>query len=86
MIRKRAGRTANADDFYVASCSSQTVVYKGLMLAEQLGAVFLELADPRTRSRGKVATVHSRFSTNTFPTWERAHPFRCSRTTARSTP
>ncbi len=78
MIRKRAGRTASVqlggDDFYVCSLSSRTVVYKGLMLAEQLGAFFPDLSDPRTVSR--LAMVHSRFSTNTFPTWERAHPFR----------
>jgi glutamate synthase (NADPH/NADH) large chain len=78
MIRKRAGRTASkhpdGGDFYVASCSSKTVVYKGLMLAEQLGAFFPDLVDPRAVSR--LAMVHSRFSTNTFPTWDRAHPFR----------
>ncbi len=73
-IRKRAGRNAWADDFYIASCSSRTVVYKGLMLAEQLGAFYRDLVDPRTAS--KLAMVHSRFSTNTFPTWDRAHPFR----------
>ncbi|GAC1543227.1 MAG: hypothetical protein NVS3B10_07480 [Polyangiales bacterium] len=80
-IRKRAGRTASqqgasteGDEFYVTSCSSKTVVYKGLMLAEQLGAFFPDLLDPRAVSR--LAMVHSRFSTNTFPTWERAHPFR----------
>ncbi len=78
MVRKRAGRTASqtlgGDDFYVCSCSSKTVVYKGLMLAEQLAAFHHDLADERTVSR--LALVHSRFSTNTFPTWERAHPFR----------
>ena len=78
MIRKRAGRTASlelgGDDFYVTSCSSRTVVYKGLMLAEQLAAFYPDLGDPRTVSR--LALVHSRFSTNTFPSWERAHPFR----------
>ncbi|MBI2893784.1 MAG: glutamate synthase large subunit [Deltaproteobacteria bacterium] len=78
MIRKRAGRTASVelggDDFYVASCSSKTVVYKGLMLAEQLASFYPDLGDERTASR--LAMVHSRFSTNTFPTWERAHPFR----------
>jgi glutamate synthase (NADPH/NADH) large chain len=78
MIRKRAGRTASiqlgGDDFYVSSCSSKTVVYKGLMLAEQVAAFYPDLADRRAISR--LAMVHSRFSTNTFPTWERAHPFR----------
>src|SRR5215475_6505298 len=61
-------------DFYVASCSSRTVVYKGLMLAEQVAAFYPDLGDPRATSR--LAMVHSRFSTNTFPSWERAHPFR----------
>jgi glutamate synthase (NADPH/NADH) large chain len=78
MIRKRAGRTASqelgGDDFYVTSLSSKTVVYKGLMLAEQLGAFYPDLVDPRTVAR--LAMVHSRFSTNTFPSWDRAHPFR----------
>ena len=81
MIRKRAGRTASTsgaspegDEFYLTSCSSKTVVYKGLMLAEQLAAFYPDLSDPRAVSR--LAMVHSRFSTNTFPTWERAHPFR----------
>ena len=73
-IRKRAGRTAGSDDFYVTSCSSKTVVYKGLMLAEQVAAFYPDLSDPRTVTR--LAMVHSRFSTNTFPTWERAHPYR----------
>src|SRR5215470_4188414 len=78
MIRKRAVRTASqelgGDDFYLTSLSSKTVVYKGLMLAEQLGAFYPDLVDPRTVAR--LAMVHSRFSTNTFPSWDRAHPYR----------
>jgi glutamate synthase (NADPH/NADH) large chain len=78
LVRKRAGRTASVElggnDFYVASCSQRTVVYKGLMLAEQLALFYRDLADPRAVSC--LAMVHSRFSTNTFPTWDRAHPFR----------
>jgi glutamate synthase (NADPH) large chain len=74
IIRKRAGRSANSEDFYITSCSARSVVYKGLMLAEQLGAFYPDLSDPRTVSR--LCMVHSRFSTNTFPTWERAHPYR----------
>jgi len=73
-IRKRAGQNANFDDFYLCSCSSMTIVYKGLMLAEQLAAFYPDLADERTTSR--LAMVHSRFSTNTFPSWKRAHPYR----------
>jgi glutamate synthase (NADPH) large chain len=74
MIRKRAGRTANDDEFYIVSCSSLTVVYKGLMLAEQVSAFYPDLYTETTTSR--LAMVHSRFSTNTFPTWSLAHPFR----------
>ncbi|HEV8248071.1 MAG TPA: glutamate synthase subunit alpha, partial [Polyangiaceae bacterium] len=74
IIRKRAGRSANSDEFYIASLSSRTVVYKGLMLAEQVAAFYSDLSDERTVS--KLCLVHSRFSTNTFPAWERAHPYR----------
>jgi glutamate synthase (NADPH/NADH) large chain len=78
MIRKRAGKMCSAkgygDDFYVASLSSKTVVYKGLMLPEKLTDFFGDLQADDFQSR--LALVHSRFSTNTFPTWERAHPYR----------
>ena len=80
MIRKRAGRIASASgvgggaDFYLASCSSKTVVYKGLALPERLDAFYEDLRDDELRS--SLALVHSRFSTNTFPTWDRAHPYR----------
>ncbi len=77
MIRKRASRRATETGlagFYIASLSSKTVVYKSLALPERLDAFFLDLREEETRS--KLALVHSRFSTNTFPTWERAHPYR----------
>jgi glutamate synthase (NADPH/NADH) large chain len=78
VVRKRAGRTLSAqgvgDDFYVASFSSTTIVYKGLMLPEHIATFYPDLGDPRTKSQ--LALVHSRFSTNTLPTWDRAHPFR----------
>jgi glutamate synthase (NADPH/NADH) large chain len=77
MIRKRAGRRASEaglHGFYIASLSSRTVVYKGLALPERLDRFYLDLVADETRS--KLALVHSRFSTNTFPTWERAHPYR----------
>jgi glutamate synthase (NADPH) large chain len=77
MIRKRAGRKASEaglTNFYPASLSSKTVVYKGLALPERLDSFYLDLREEETRSR--LALVHSRFSTNTFPTWERAHPYR----------
>jgi len=75
MIRKRAGRMAakEGSDFYVASCSAKTVVYKGLALPERLGS-FLPRDLHEEEVKSSIALVHSRFSTNTFPTWERAHP------------
>ncbi|MDR1092602.1 MAG: glutamate synthase large subunit [Clostridiales bacterium] len=60
--------------FYVASLSSRTIVYKGLLTPEQLKYFYLDLADEDVASA--IALVHSRFSTNTFPSWERAHPMR----------
>jgi glutamate synthase (NADPH/NADH) large chain len=61
-------------DFYIASLSSRTLVYKGMLLANQLGAFYRDLADPLTQSA--LAMVHQRFSTNTFPSWRLAHPYR----------
>ena len=63
-----------AGDFYVCSMSSRTIVYKGMLLAEQVGEYYQDLMDERTTSA--MALVHQRFSTNTFPTWDLAHPFR----------
>jgi glutamate synthase domain-containing protein 2/glutamate synthase domain-containing protein 1/glutamate synthase domain-containing protein 3 len=60
--------------FYVPSLSSRTIVYKGLLLAPQILNFFKELSDPETRS--SICMVHQRFSTNTFPTWNLAHPYR----------
>jgi glutamate synthase (NADPH) large chain len=76
MIRKRACSRATAAGlaFYISSLSSKTVVYKGLALPERLEAFYADLRADDTLS--KMAVVHSRFSTNTFPTWERAHPYR----------
>ncbi|MBV9880582.1 MAG: glutamate synthase subunit alpha, partial [Gemmatirosa sp.] len=62
------------DGFYVASLSCRTVVYKGLLTPAQLPLFYRDLADARFESA--LALVHSRFSTNTFPTWARAHPYR----------
>ena len=59
---------------YVASCSFRTVLYKGLVAADQLAAFYLDLADDRFAA--PFAVFHQRFSTNTLPTWERAQPFR----------
>ena len=60
--------------FYIPSFSCRTIVYKGLLLAEKIAAFYLELNDTRVASA--IALVHQRFSTNTFPTWDLAHPFR----------
>ncbi len=64
-----------APSAYVCSCSSRTVVYKGLLLATQIEKFYPDLSDPDFIS--PFAIVHQRYSTNTFPTWELAHPFRC---------
>ncbi|MCX7097588.1 MAG: glutamate synthase large subunit [Methylococcales bacterium] len=60
--------------FYVPSLSTRTLVYKGMLLADQVGPFYPDLLDERVVSA--LALVHQRFSTNTFPTWDRAHPFR----------
>jgi glutamate synthase (NADPH/NADH) large chain len=60
--------------FHIASLSARTLVYKGLLLPRQLPAFYTDLRDPEMMSA--LALVHSRFSTNTFPTWDRAQPFR----------
>nr|MBO2482999.1 glutamate synthase large subunit [Bacillaceae bacterium] len=77
VIRRRAeklGKAGKRKRFYFSSLSSRTIVYKGLLTPEQLGAFYLDIRDPRFES--SFALVHSRFSTNTFPSWERAHPNR----------
>ena len=61
-------------EFYMPSFSTRTVVYKGMLLAGQLGGFFEDLRDPLTESA--LAMVHQRFSTNTFPSWRLAHPYR----------
>ena len=62
------------EGFYFSSFSSRTLVYKGMLLAGQVGQYYLDLNDERMVSA--LALVHQRFSTNTFPTWDLAHPFR----------
>ena len=70
-LRKRAEREA---EVYFASLSSRTLVYKGMLTTGQLEPFFPDLSDPRIASA--LALVHSRFSTNTFPSWSLAHPYR----------
>ncbi len=80
VIRKEAGHRVQSlklpdiKMFYVPSMSARTVVYKGMLLADQVGEYFLDLHDERVVTA--LALVHQRFSTNTFPTWDLAHPFR----------
>ena len=62
------------EDTYVVSCSSRTLIYKGMFLVGQLRSFFLDLQSQDYESA--IALVHSRFSTNTMPSWERAHPYR----------
>src|SRR5512132_986116 len=80
VIRKKAGHAIQAlnlvhgKEFYVPSMSTRTLVYKGMLLAHQVGEYFLDLKNESMVSA--LAMVHQRFSTNTFPTWDLAHPFR----------
>ena len=62
-------------DCYIPSCSSRSIVYKGLLLATQIDRFYTDLTDADFES--PLALVHQRYSTNTFPTWKLAHPFRC---------
>ena len=80
VIRKRAEKAIRysgvnfGKSFYVASLSSRTIVYKGMLTPEQLRDFYPDLSDPDMETA--LILVHSRFSTNTFPSWERAHPNR----------
>ncbi|MEW8506626.1 MAG: glutamate synthase large subunit [Candidatus Thiodiazotropha sp.] len=72
--RVRQAEMEGGNAFYFSSFSSRTLVYKGMLLANQVGEYYLDLQDERMQSA--LALVHQRFSTNTFPTWDLAHPFR----------
>ena len=80
VVRRRAANAINAlnlkhvQEFYMVSMSTRTVNYKGLLLATQVGEYYADLRDERSVSA--LALVHQRFSTNTFPKWDLAHPFR----------
>ncbi len=74
LIRKRIERRINDKDFYVVSLSSKNIVYKGMLSSTQVREYFPDLTQPYFTSG--LALVHSRFSTNTFPTWSLAQPFR----------
>jgi glutamate synthase (ferredoxin) len=76
LVEKAISRSAipSRGDFYIPSLSCRTIVYKGMLNASQLQVFYPDLADERVESA--IAMVHSRFSTNTFPSWPRAHPYR----------
>ncbi len=74
VIRRICELTAEEPGLYVTSSSSRTINYKGMLISFQLAAFYADLRDERAKSA--MALVHSRFSTNTFPSWELAHPYR----------
>ncbi|HEV7476846.1 MAG TPA: glutamate synthase central domain-containing protein, partial [Burkholderiales bacterium] len=80
IIRKSAGhaiqalKLAHGKEYYVPSMSARTMIFKGMLLAHQVGEYYLDLKDPKVESA--LAMIHQRFSTNTFPSWDLAHPFR----------
>ena len=71
---RRAGLNDNNENFYACSLSSKTLIYKGQLMAQQLETYYLDIKDPKMTSA--LALAHSRYSTNTFPSWGRAQPFR----------
>ena len=74
LIRKKIERRVSHRDFYIVSLSSKSIIYKGMLSSVQVRQYFLDLTQPYFTSG--LAIVHSRFSTNTFPTWSLAQPFR----------
>jgi glutamate synthase (NADPH/NADH) large chain len=73
-VARRSAELASGEELVVPTCSSRTIVYKGMLSAPQLSRFYPDLTDQRVESA--LALVHSRFSTNTFPSWELAHPYR----------
>jgi glutamate synthase domain-containing protein 2/glutamate synthase domain-containing protein 1/glutamate synthase domain-containing protein 3 len=73
-VIRRLVEKAAGEDVAIPSCSSRTIVYKGMLTAPQMSGYYPDLQDERFTTR--LALVHSRFSTNTFPSWELAHPYR----------
>ena len=71
---RRAGLNDNNENFYICSLSSKTLIYKGQLMAPQLESYYLDIKDQKMTSA--LALAHSRYSTNTFPSWGRAQPFR----------
>ena len=73
-VIRRVAELAAGPDLIFPSFSSKTIVYKGMLMAGQVEVCYSDICDPRTASA--LVLVHSRFSTNTFPSWELAHPYR----------
>jgi len=73
-IEKVMAESEQYEDVYICSLSTRTIVYKGMLIPEQLDAFYIDLTHPEFKSA--LALVHSRFSTNTFPSWKRSHPNR----------
>jgi len=73
-VIRRVAELAAGPELVIPSFSSRTLVYKGMLMSPQLAGCYADLRDPRTKTA--LALVHSRFSTNTFPSWELAHPYR----------
>ncbi|NQT29680.1 MAG: glutamate synthase large subunit, partial [Candidatus Saganbacteria bacterium] len=73
-IRRHIEKEIKAEGFYITNLSTRTIAYKGLLMPHQLENYFLDLKDPDLKSA--IALVHSRYSTNTFPAWDLAQPFR----------
>jgi glutamate synthase domain-containing protein 2/glutamate synthase domain-containing protein 1/glutamate synthase domain-containing protein 3 len=73
-VIRRVCELSDENGLYVTSSSSRTINYKGMLISNQLAGFYPDLRDPRAKSA--MALVHSRFSTNTFPSWELAHPYR----------
>ena len=69
-----AGKFPGGKWFYVSSLSARTLIYKGMLMSEQVEKYYADLRNPAVVTA--LALVHSRFSTNTFPSWDRAHPNR----------
>ena len=80
LIRRRTGNTLRRrsvpgnEFFYISSLSHKTIVYKGMLTSDQVEDFYPDLSDKRIESA--LALIHSRFSTNTFPSWDRSHPYR----------
>jgi glutamate synthase (NADPH/NADH) large chain/glutamate synthase (ferredoxin) len=74
VIRRLCELSGEGEGLYISSSSSRTINYKGMLISFQLASFYPDLGDERCKSA--VALVHSRFSTNTFPSWELAHPYR----------